>query len=988
MTDREQHVANPTRRRHRGTSANGEASEPDLQRLVTTLEQRLDGEARFDTGTRALYATDGSNYRQVPIGVVTPRHVDDVEVTVAACREAGVPILGRGAGTSLAGQSCNVGVVIDFSRHMNRVLDIDVHRRLARVQPGVVLDHLRMAAKAHGLTFGPDPSTHTHCTLGGMIGNNSCGVHSVMAGRTADNVESLEILTYDGQRMWVGSTSDEELDRICSGEDRRSDIYRGLRDLRDRYAGLITERYPDIPRRVSGYNLDELLPDNGFQVARALTGTESTCVLVLEAVVNLVPAPQATSLVILGYTDIIRAAADVTRVLEHAVTGLEGIDDLLIQYQHHSDMLQHLHEELPEGNAWLLVEVEGDSQEQAERRAEHLAEQLSGEDGRLPSAHVVHDESWAERIWLIRESGLAATARTPAQRDTWPGWEDAAVPPDRLSSYLEGLYELYDRYGYQASVYGHFGDGCVHSRVDFDLLTADGIAAFRSFVYDAAELTLQHGGSLSGEHGDGQARAELLPMMFGDELVRAFGEFKALWDPQGRMNPGKVVDPYRIDENLRLGTTYRPATPATEFAYPDDHGSLARAAQRCVGVGTCRKTHEGSMCPSYMVTFDERHSTRGRARLLFEMLRGEVITDGWRSDEVHEALDLCLSCKACVSECPVTVDMATYKAEFWSHYYRRRLRPLAHYSMGLLPVWAPLIARVPRLVNAVTQTPGLRRLASLAGGLEPRRPIPPFATRTFRRRMAERSGSPSGSRGEPDRGEVIVWADTFTDHLLPETGMSTVEVLEAAGFTVRVPDQRVCCGLPMLTLGMVGPARRRLQHLLEVWRPDIAAGTPIVGVEPSCLAVLRHDLGELLPNDHDAKRLAEQVVTVAELLEKRAPDWEPPQLNGHAVVQGHCHQRAVIGMDADIRLLQRSGLDVELLDSACCGLAGSFGFERGHHDVAMAAGERVLFPAVRQMGPSDALIANGFSCRTQISDGTGRQARHLSEVLGSGLGGR
>ncbi|HET6615187.1 MAG TPA: FAD-binding and (Fe-S)-binding domain-containing protein, partial [Dehalococcoidia bacterium] len=649
--------------------------------LERALARTVRGEVRFTDGDRALYATDGSNYRQVPIGVVVPRDANDVVQAVAIARQFHAPVLGRGCGTSLAGQCCNVGLVIDMSKYMNRIVRLDASAARAVIEPGIILDSLRDAAEQHDLTFAPDPSTHSHCTLGGMIGNNSCGVHSVMGGKTDDNVESLEILTYDGLRMRVGKTSDAELASLAAQPGRRGEIYAKLRDLRDRYADRIRSGFPDIPRRVSGYNLPMLLPEHGFDVAKALVGSESTCVIVLEATTRLVHSPPARSLLVLGYPDVYSAADHVPTILEHHPIGLEGIDDYLVE-----DMTKKgLHPEdvqlLPDGRGWLLVEFGCDTKGEADDRARELMDALR-RDSSPPSMKLFDDPPVEAMIWKVRESGLGATARVPGEKDTWEGWEDSAVAPENLGAYLRDLRALFERYDYACSLYGHFGQGCVHTRIDFDLATAAGIAKYRAFMEEAADLVLSHGGSLSGEHGDGQSRAELLPKMFGPELMRAFGEFKAIWDPDGKMNPGKIVDPYRIDENLRIGAHYNPPVPPTYFNYPDDDGSFARATARCVGVGDCRRLDGGVMCPSFMATREEKHSTRGRAHLLFEMLEGNPLRDGWRDDAVHEALDLCLACKGCKHDCPVNVDMATYKAEFLSHYFAGRLRPRTAYSMG------------------------------------------------------------------------------------------------------------------------------------------------------------------------------------------------------------------------------------------------------------------------------------------------------------------
>ncbi len=951
--------------------------------LAEDLRRAIEGEVRFGDGDRALYATDSSSYRQVPIGVVVPRTVDDVVATVAVCRDHGAPVLPRGGGTSLAGQCCNVAVVLDFSKDLNRLQSIDRERKLAVVEPGIVLDVVRDAGEAGTprLTFGPTPSTHDHCTIGGMLGNNACGNYSIMsefygAGpRMAHNVEELEVLTYDGLRLRVGRTSDDELDRLCASGGRLGQLYSDLRALRDRYGSLIKERFPDFPRRVSGYSLDGLLGDCGFDVAYALVGSEGTCVTILSATLRLVDSPPCRSVVIAGFEDVYAAAAQVIAAREHRPLALEGFDHELIE----DNRMLGIHERelklLPDGMGWLLAEFGGETQGEADAKADAFADDMRGR----PSAREArrfHDRAAYEGIWRVRESGLGATAYVPGSKDTYEGWEDSAVPPEELPDYLRGLHELFDRFGYDGSLYGHFGQGCVHTRIDWDPHTAEGVRTWRRFLDAASDLVLAHGGSLSGEHGDGQSRAELLEKMYGSELVGAFREFKGIFDPDGKMNPGKVVDPYPITSNLRLGPQHQPVRVRTRFHYERDHGDFTHAADRCVGVGTCRHHDGGVMCPSYMVTREERHSTRGRARLLHEMLRRDSPLKVWRSNEVKEALDLCLSCKGCKSDCPVNVDMATYKAEFLFHHYRWRPRPRAAYAMGLIPWWARAAAKAPALVNLVTSTPALAHVLRSAGGIDQRRPIPKFASRTFLSWFARRDPGPA--RGP----EVLLWPDTFTNFLHPHVGIAATEVLESAGFTVRVPSRPVCCGRPLYDYGMLTLAERTLRHAISSLEPWIRAGTPVVGLEPSCVAVFRDELPDLLHGDRDAARLCKQTVTLAEFLEQCAPEWSPGVLEAGALLHGHCHQRAVMGLDAECSVLRRTGTHLEVLDAGCCGLAGSFGFEAGEkYDVSVKAAERKLLPAVRAAAPDTLVVADGFSCRTQLQQLAGVRALHTAEFL-------
>jgi len=954
-------------------------AEVDATGLADALCRQLSGEVRFDNGSRALYAVDGSSYRQVPIGVVIPRDIDDVIATVSLCRDYGAPLLCRGGGTSLAGQCCNFAVVMDFSKYMAQILEIDPDRRIARVQPGVILDRLRNAAEKHHLTFGPDPATHDRCTLGGMIGNNSCGVHSVMAGKTDDNIEELEILTYNGVRFKVGQTSEHQLESIIGEGGRRGEIYAGLKSLRDRYGNLVRQRYPNIPRRVSGYNLNFLLPDNGFHVARALVGSEGTCVTVLEATCRLVQSPPERVLLVIAYPDIYQCGDHVPEVMAHKPIGLEGIDDLLVEYTRRKGINSEGLALLPPGGGWLLAEFGADTAAEAESQARGLMDALS-RSLNPPRMHLFEDKQLAKRVWEVRESSLGAISHVPGEPLSWEGWEDSAVQPEKLGVYLRDLRKLMNSYGYRSVLYGHFGHACVHTRINFDLESTEGIRQYRKFVEEAADLVVSYGGSLSGEHGDGQSRAELLPKMFGAELVQAFREFKALWDPQWKMNPGKLVEPYRLDEDLRPGSDYKPWEPETHFKFPQDHGSLAHATLRCVGVGKCRREEGGLMCPSFRVTREEEHSTRGRAHLLWEMTRRDVIQDGWRDEHVKDSLDLCLSCKGCKSDCPVSVDVATYKSEFLSHYYEGRRRPRSAYAFANIDIWARLASAAPGLVNLTTQLPFLRDIAKLVAGMPRQRSIPAFAPQTFRawfqRRVPRNIGAPP----------VLLWPDTFNNFFLPDTAKAAVEVLEAAGFRVLMPDAGLCCGRPLYDFGMLDRAKRLLLKILDSLAWEIQGGIPVVVLEPSCAAVFRDELINLFPNDARAQLLSRRTFLLSEFLQKQAKDFQLPKLLRKAILHGHCHHKSVMKMTDEESVLKKMDVDFHAPAPGCCGMAGSFGFERDKYDVSTAIGELELLPAVRQ-APLDAfIIADGFSCREQIAQSTNRHALHLAEVIQIALG--
>ncbi|MFE9656632.1 FAD-binding and (Fe-S)-binding domain-containing protein [Micromonospora sp. NPDC006431] len=946
--------------------------------LGRELRRVVRGEVRFGSGDRAMYGFDASIYRQLPIGVVLPRHAEDVEAALAVCRRYGAPVFGRGCGTALAGQAVNAAVCFDFSKYMNRLVHLDPQRRHARVQPGLICTHLNRAARHHRLTFAPDPATLDHATLGGMIGNNSCGTHSVMGGKTVDNVHELDIITYDGVRMRVGATGEDEIERIIGLGGRRGAIYAGLRHIRDTYADVIRSGMPDIPRRVSGYNLDQLLPENGFHVARALVGSESTLALTLEADCRLVPSPPARTLVVLGYPDIPSSGDDAVWLMEFGPIGVEFTSRHVVQNLQAKHMAYGDPRLLPAGVAWVLVEFGGDTQAEANERAEQLMAALRQRPN-APEHRCYEDPRQQTAVWEIRKHS-AGTTRMPiglGGHPGWPNWEDAAVPPERLGDYLRAYTGLLDRHGYDGVLFGHWGQGCIHCRLDFDLRSADGVREFRRFMEEAADLVVSFGGSLSGEHGDGHGRAELWPKMFPPRLMEAFAEFKRVWDPQGRMNPHKLIDPYPLDSHLREGTSFRPRQLETAFRYPEDGGSFAEAVGRCFGVGVCRHTEGGVMCPSFMVTREEKHTTRGRARLLQEMADSSgSVTSGWRSPEVKKALDLCLACKGCKGDCPVRVDVATYKAEFLHHHYAGRLRPRQAYALGLINVWARLASRVPRLANLATQSPVLGTAVKAVGGIARDRAAPVFAARTFASWFAEHRPR------HPDGPAVLLWPDTFTNFFDPRVGVAAVEVLESAGFQVKMPSRGLCCGRPLYDYGMLNLARRYLLQILDVLSDDIERGVPLVGLEPSCLAVFRDELTTMFPDDDRAQRLQAQAFSLAEFLQRHAPDWTPPRLHRDAFVQTHCHQHAVIGFDPDRELLAAMGLNVEMAEPGCCGMAGSFGYEAGEKfEVSMAAGERVLLPEIRARSAATVIVADGFSCRGQIRAGSDREALHLAEVI-------
>jgi FAD/FMN-containing dehydrogenase/Fe-S oxidoreductase len=935
--------------------------------LAADLTTVVAGEVRFDPAHRAMWSADASNYRKVPIGVVAPRDAADVEAVLAVCREHQVPVLPRGAGTSIAGQAVNTAVVLDFTKHMNRILSLDPDARTARVEPGVICDQLRDAAAPHGLTFGPDPSTHNRCTIGGMVGNNACGSHSVAWGKTVDNTVALETLTYRGERLDTANPTGEIPARLAA--------------LHERIGPRVAETFPDLTRRVSGYNLDQLPHD----LAKAMVGSEGTLAVITAATMRLVESPPARALAVLGFESAYVAADNVMVVREHAPLTIEGMDAGLIAALRAQNPVETMSRALPPGGGWLYVETGGESRAEARAKAEAIARAMRPHG--LTEAVVEDDPTRMKALWRIREDGAGILTRSPDGGEAWPGWEDAAVPPERFGSYLREFDRVLARHGRRGVYYGHFGDGCLHVRIDFDLLTEPGVANFRAFMEDAADAVVAHGGSLSGEHGDGRARSELLPRMFPPDVIAAFEEFKGVFDPDDRMNPGCIVRSARLDSDLRIFMGM-PALGTPVLAFTHDRGEFGRALRRCLGVGRCVTSHGGVMCPSYRATGEEQHSTRGRARLLFEMANGEVVTGGWRDDDVADALDLCLSCKGCKTDCPVGVDMAAYKTEFLANRYKNRLRPASHYSMGALPRWLRLVGKLPASwvdgLNVLARVRPLAAAAKRAGGIAPERAIPPIARETFTTTARARALAAAAPVSAP-RGRLLLWPDTFTEHFDPGIAEDAVAVLESLGYAVELPPRTVCCGLTWTSTGQVAAARRVLRRSVRAIEPWITDGVPVVGLEPSCTAALRTDAEELLPDDPLVKALT--VRTFAELLAEHTDELRARSSGStRALVQLHCHQYADLGSDADRAVMAALGIDAEVLDSGCCGLAGNFGFEKGHYEVSMAAAERVLLPAVRGADPDVEVLADGFSCRTQLRQAGTREPVHLARMAARALG--
>lgn len=916
------------------------------------------GDVRVDATTRAAYSSDASLYRLTPTAVVFPADAGEVAATLAVCRGEGVPLTARGGGTSIAGNAVGTGIVLDFSRYMNAVLSVDPDSRTAVVQPGVVQAALQKAAAPYGLRFGPDPSSHTRATIGGMIGNNACGSRALGYGRTSDNVVALRTLTASGDELRLGDSSQASplLDELAG-------ITR---------AGLATIRteFGRFGRQVSGYAMETLLPENGFDVARLMVGSEGTLAVVTEATVRLVNEPTHRMLVVLGYPDIAAAGDATPAILEHRPTACEGIDSRIV------DVVRERKGDaavppLPNGAAWVFVEVVGDSLEEVRSKSAQVGKNCDAID-----FLVVEDAAKAAALWRIREDGAGLSARSVANRPAHAGWEDAAVPPARLGAYLRDFDALMADFNLTGMPYGHFGDGCMHVRIDFPLDRRGGTTVFRNFLVEAATLVAGYGGSLSGEHGDGRARSELLPLMYSADALSLQSAVKQAFDPGNLLNPGVVVDPAPLDADLRV-----PAAPPLRrnlaLAYRHDDGDFSQAVHRCTGVGKCRADNTatgGVMCPSYQATREEKDSTRGRARVLQEMINGTDVRGGWRSPEVHEALDLCLSCKGCASDCPTGVDMAAYKSEVLHQSYRRRIRPASHYSLGWLPRWARLASVAPTAINAAARLGGPVGLA--AAGVDRRRHVPPFARQTFRAWFAENVAAD----GPGD--EVALFVDTFTNYFSPEVGVATVRVLQNAGYTPRLTRKQQCCGLTWISTGQLDAARRILGRTVEALTPFASAGVPIVGLEPSCTAVLRSDAAELVGTEK-AERMGEATSTLAELLTARG--WEPPSLNGETIIaQPHCHHHSVMGWSPDAALLSSAGAELARL-GGCCGLAGNFGVEKGHYEVSVAVAEQQLLPAVRGADQAATILADGYSCRTQLEDLSDRHGIHLAQLFAARL---
>jgi FAD/FMN-containing dehydrogenase/Fe-S oxidoreductase len=964
-----------------------------LDRLAGDLAEGLSGgreDVRVDRGSRLLYATDASIYEMEPIAVVFPRTVADVQHVVRLAAAQGVPVLTRGAGTSLAGQSVNHAIVLDCSRHMNRIVEVNAEERWARVEPGVVLDHLSRAVRAHGLQYGIDPATKNRATIGGGIGNNSCGAHSLLYGKTIDQVVSVDVVLADGSLATFEATAGAALGVKLATPGLEGDVYRGVRRIAHREREEIAARYPDIQRRVSGYNLDEFTGDGGpaeqMDLSRMIVGSEGTLAVIVGAKVRLVPLPALKGVAALHYGSVVEAARATPEALTLDAASIEIIDDTIIArcrsmigYAALADFVQG------DAGALLMVEVYAEDPAALRAHLDRIEAQMVRPGGAYACVSTTDAREQA-RMWRVREAGLGLLMSLRGDAKPIAYVEDTAVPPERLADFIERFDAIVARHGTEAAHYGHASVGCMHIRPVVDIKTVEGANTMHAIASEVADLVVEFGGSLSGEHGDGILRGVFTERMFGARLTEAFREVKRTFDPHGILNPGKIVDTPPFLDNLRLGPETVNAQPRTVLDWTYE-GGLARAAEQCNGQGICLKD-EGTMCPSFMVTRDEEHSTRGRANLLRQALNGALPVEDLAGDRIHEALDLCVECKACKAECASGVDMAKLKYEVLTARHDAHGTPLRARLFGHIATWSRLAGMAGPLVpllNLGASLPPVRALLHRALGIHRDRPLPRFARTPFRRWWKRRGASSAPA----PRGEAVLYDDTFVRYYHPEIGQAAVRVLEALGYAVTVIDRLGCCGRPLISKGQLHEAKRWAARNVEILAPYAERGVPIVGTEPSCLLSLRDEYPDLLRSTA-ARSVARQAFMLEEIVTHVAAEDPAVRerfaaLDRAALLHGHCHQKALAGMEPTLGALALiPGLATSLVDSACCGMAGSFGFEAEHYEVSRAMGERTLFPAIAGAPDAD-IVVTGVSCRQQIGHFTGRQPRHLAEVLAEAL---
>ena len=960
----------------------------DVRALERDL-QGLDGEVRFDDLSRALYSTDASVYQIQPAGVVIPRSREDLRRVVDACRKHRCSITMRGGGTSQAGQAIGAGVVVDTSKYFNRILEVNPQERWARIEPGIVLDDLNAAMAPHKLRFAPDISSASRATVGGMLANNSAGARSVVYGKTIDHVTDLHVLLADGTLAWCRPLKKAELESASSGDSLEAACYREVRRLSTEHAAEIARRYPRVVRRVGGYNLDEFVdPARPFNLAKLVVGSEGTLGIVVEARVGLVPLPAARAVLAIQFDDLLDALGATPAILRHGPSAVEAMDAFILNHTKMNADLHRLRQTFVTGEpaALLCVEFVGDDTAALVTRIDALEADLQRQ-GMSVRCHRAIEPAAQQAIWHVREAALGLSMSMKGDAKALSFVEDAAVPPDRLRDYIRDLLALVARHGTVAGVYAHASVGCLHVRPVIDLKTGEGVRTFESIASETADLVLAYGGALSGEHGDGLVRSPFMERMFGAELYGAFRQIKRTFDPDGLFNPGKIVDAPPIATNLRYGGGYRTAPVATTFNYEPQNG-FASAVEMCSGLGACRKGSAGTMCPSFMATRDEAHSTRGRANALRLALAGQLGNAGLTDDGVREVLDLCLECRACKSECPVGVDIARMKSEFLSAYHRSHGTPWQARALGnvdRLAVWGSRFAPVS---NAIARSAPVRALNERLLGLDRRRMPPAFERRTLRSLMGPKvQGSHKVQGSDVAPRSVSLFVDTFTNHFHPRIGLAAIDVMQRAGFGVTLAPN-VCCGRPLISQGLLNEARERARENTRRLFARAEAGDALVVLEPSCLSALREDAPDLLSGEE--RRRAQVIAGRARLFEP----WLEDELRaGRAnfgfragpasvVVHGHCHQKAMGDLAKAKALLGRiPGATVSDPDAGCCGMAGSFGYVKSHFEVSQAIGERRLLPVARALGPDAVLVASGTSCRQQIADFTGVRALHAAELV-------
>lgn len=950
--------------------------------LQNELHARLQGDVRFDQTSRLLYATDASLYQVMPIGVVVPRDAEDVVETVRLCAERRVPVLPRGSGTSLAGQTVGTAVVLDFTPYMNRVLELNVEERWVRVQPGVILDELNAFLKPHGLKFAPDVATSNRASIGGMMGNNSCGARSLLYGKTIDHVLEQQVVLSDGSVAHFCEVTPEEWERRGQAETLEGRLYRETARICRENAAEIDLRFPRIMRRVGGYNLDEIVRHRRHNLARLMVGSEGTLATVTEAKLSLEPTPRCTGLLISHFSDLLESLTAVRWIADHGPAAIELMDRIILDLTRDNLDLRPARSFLKgDPEAALITEFYGDTPEEVLAKLERLAQELEGRSAGY--AHVqIPDAAGQQNVWSVRKAGVGILMGMKGDAKPAGFIEDTAVAPEALPDYIRDLRALLGEYDLDACYYAHASVGCLHVRPILNLKKAEDRARLREIASRVADLVLSYGGAISAEHGDGLLRSEWQERMFGPQVYQAFRELKAAFDPQGIMNPGKIVDAPRMDESLRYHAGYQTLPVETLLDFSRD-GGFARAVEMCSGVGACRKKLDGTMCPSYRGTLDEAHSTRGRANTLRMLLSGQAGPPRLADPKGMEVLDLCLECKACKSECPSNVDMAKLKYEFLAHYHAEHGTPLRARFFGNIAWVSRLGSAAAPLANWIQELPLTRSLLDRWLGIDRRRPFPRLAGETFRAWFRRHKPGPRAGQ----RGEVLLLADTFTDYQEPEIGRDAVRVLEAFGYRVRVPDLK-CCGRPLISKGLLREARAHAEWNVAALTSRELRDLPLLGLEPSCVVSYRDEYTDFRLGEA-AEALAARTWMLEDFLaDRHADDADRPfrEERRRVLLHGHCHQKSVLGMNRTVQALRMvPGYDVTLLNTGCCGMAGTFGYEKEHYDLSLRIGELSLFPPVRDADPETLVVTAGTSCRHQIRDGTGRTALHPVQALARAL---